>query len=257
MSSTDGTGVGTRHYATPGNVMAAEYLNRRFAAYGLTTWYEDFVTDEGLLALNVVAELPGDDRSEVYVLMGHFDSMNNAGDQANAPGADDNATGIAALLEMARVLSRHRLAHPVRFFATNVEEAGLQGVKAFAARAAEGGVPIAGAYNVDAIGSPYHGTQLVLNADANSAWLQDVLIEANDAYGLGQDLLVRQNPVIVADDNFMRDYGFPTILVARELFGWSTVHHSPADTGDAVDMANVVSATQLVLAGIGTLVGPP
>lgn len=256
MSSTDGTGIGTRQYTTIGNVMAGEYLYQRFAAYGLNVWFEDFVTDDGLLALNVVAEVPGDDPTETYVVLGHYDSLNDLSgpDQSEAPGADDNASGVAGMLEIARILSERRLSHPVRFLATNVEEVGLQGVKAFARRLSEDGTTIAGAYNLDAIGSAAHGTQLVLNGDAGSAWLQEILVDINERYGLGQALLVRQNPVIVADDNFLRDGGVPTILVARELFGWSSLLHTPDDTLATVDLANVRGATQLVLLGVATLV---
>lgn len=256
MSSTDGTGIGTRQYTTTGNVMAGEYLYQRFASYGLNVWFEDFVTDDGLLALNVVAEIPGDDASETYLVLGHYDSLNDVSgpDQSEAPGADDNASGVAGMLEIARVLSQHRLAHPVRFFATNVEEVGLQGVKAFARRLSVDGTTIAGAYNMDAIGSAAHGTQLVLNADSESAWLQKILVDINERYGLGQSLLVRQNPVIVADDNFLRDAGVPTVLVARELFGWSSIVHTAKDTLATIDLDNVRSATQLVLLGLATLV---
>ncbi len=254
QSSNDGSGIGTRQYTTTGNVMAGEYLYRRFAEMGINVWFEDFVTDDGLLSLNVVAELPGDDPAEAYLILGHYDSINDdAADQSEAPGADDNATGIAAMLEIARVLSQHRLAHPVRFFATNVEEVGLQGVEAFAARLAEDGVVIAGAYNIDAVGSAAHGTQLVLNGDAASVWLQDILIDMNDRYGLGQALLVRQNPVIVADDNYLRDAGVPTILVARELFGWSSILHTRGDTIETIDLENVQDATTLVLLGVAAL----
>lgn len=256
MSSNDGTGIGTRHYTTQGNVMAAEYLYQRFAAYGLEVWYEDFVTNDGLLALNVVAELPGTDPSATYLVLGHFDSL-NPDDLASSPGADDNATGVAGMLEIARILSRYKLVHPVRFFATNVEEVGLQGVQDFAARAAAEGVPIDGAYNLDAIGSAAHGTQIVLNTDPGGVWLQDLLVEMNDTYGLGQSLLVRQNPVIVADDNYLRDRGFQTVLVARELYGWTNWHHTINDTTAMVDLYNVQGATQLVLLGVASLAGIP
>lgn len=256
MSSTDGTNIGTRHYTATGNVMAAEYLFKRFAAYGLKVWYEDFVTSDGLLALNVVAELPGADPSAMYLVLGHFDTLNPE-DLASAPGADDNATGVAGMLEIARVLSGYRLEHPVRFLATNVEEVGLQGVQAFAARAAAEGLPIDGGYNLDAIGSAARGTQIVLNTDASGVWLEDVLVEMNDTYGLGQSLLVRQNPIIVADDNFLRDRGFPTVLVARELYGWTDWHHTIKDTTAMVDLYNVQTATQLVLLGVASLAGIP
>ncbi len=258
MGATDGSATGSRYYDRPGNVMAAEYLFRRFESYGLTVAYEDFVTDNGLLALNVVAELPGNDPSQVYVIMGHFDSMNSAGDNSVAPGADDNATGIAGMLEIARILAGYELEHPVIFFATNVEEVGLQGVQAFASRAAKSGQTITGAFNLDAIGSPYQGTQIILNADRNALGMRDLLIEVNDAYGLEQDFLLPKDATdVVSDDTVMRDWGFPTVLVARELFGWTAVHHSPQDLVDNIDYYNVRMATELVLISTATLLTDP
>ena len=246
-------GTGTRYYTSPGNVQAAEYIFDRLRGYGLDVWYEDFVTNDGYLALNVVGELPGRDPGAVYLVLGHFDSTNDAGGAA-APGADDNASGIAAMLEIARILSGYQLLHPVRFLASNVEEVGIQGAPAFARRAAEAGIPIDGAFNVDAVGSAANGRLLILNGDESSIWLQDILIEMNDRFGLGQELRVRQNPAIVADDNFLRDYGIPTVLLAREMYGWSATHHTPDDVLATVDLENVRAATQLVAVSVGSLV---
>jgi len=248
--ATDG-GLGTRYYASPGNVVAAEYLVRRFAEYGLDVSYDDFVTNDGLLGLNVLAEIPGSDPSQIYLVLGHFDSTTDGGPVA--PGADDNATGIAAMLEIARVLSRFQLPHPVRFLATNAEEVGIQGAPAFAARAVEMGVPYAGAFNIDAVGSTANGSLLILNADEDSIWLEDVLIDINDRFGLGQELRVRQNPFIVADDNSLRDYGIPTVLLAREVYGWSATHHTPDDVIETVDFDNVRAATELVALAMASL----
>ncbi len=246
-------GSGSRYYASPGNVRAAEYLYRRFDGYGLRTWYDDFITDDGYHALNVVGEIPGRDPSKVYLVLSHFDSINDAGG-SDAPGADDNATGVATTLELARILSGYQLAHPVRFLATNAEEVGIQGAPAFAAHAVEEGVPIAGAFNVDAVGSAANGQLLILNADENSIWLEDILVDMNDRFGLGQELRVRQNPAIVADDNSMRAYGFPTVLLAREMYGWSALHHTPGDVIGTLDLDNVRSTTQLVALALGSLV---
>lgn len=246
-------GSGSRYYAAPGNVMAAEYLYRRFDGYGMKTWYDDFVTNDGYHALNVVGEMPGRDPSKVYLVFGHFDSINDAGG-TEAPGADDNATGVATMLELARILSGYQLAHPVRFLATSAEEVGIQGAPAFAAHAAEEGVPIAGAFNVDAVGSAANGQLLILNADNDSIWLEDILVDMNDRFGLGQELRVRQNPAIVADDNSLRAYGFPTVLLAREMYGWSALHHTSGDVIGTLDLENVRSTTQLVALALGSLV---
>lgn len=255
MDATDGSQVGSRYYALPGNVMAAEYLYRRFEAYGLKVWYEDFIADNGTLVLNVVAELPGRDPSKGYLVLGHYDTTNAAKEYDLAPGADDNATGIAGMLEIARVLSGYGLEHPVRFFATNGEEVGLQGVQAFASRANREGTQISGAFNLDAIGSPIHGSQIIVNGDDGSAWLRDILERVNDAYGLGQAIVAPERPKeIVSDDTVLRDWGFSAVLIARELFGWSSIHHTPQDVVEGIDVYNLKMATELALLAVASLV---
>jgi len=251
-SSTDGTAIGTRHYTTTGNVMAAEYLFTRLEIYGLRVWYEDFITPEGVLATNVVAEIAGRDQAAVYGVMAHFDSA--GGDRFTAPGADDNATGVAALLEIARVLSGYELEHPVRFILVNAEETAILGSEAFVAQALADAVPLEGVFNIDAIGSDRNGARLILNSGPRSAWLMDLLGRVNEGYGVGEEIWMRQNPAIVTDDSMLRDKGFEAVLVARELYGTSPVHHTGDDVVANISLPRAVSVTQLVLLATAALV---
>lgn len=251
-SSTDGTGVGTRYYSTTGNAIAAEYLVQRLEGYGLRVWYEDFLTPEGHLLVNVVGEVAGRDEGAIYGVMAHYDTMST--DPTNSPGADDNATGIAASLEIARILSGYELKHPVRVMFVTAEEVGIIGSDQFAREAAAREDPYEGIFNIDSVGSDRQGQLLVLNADGSSMWMEDLIVRINDSYGLGQEMLVRQNPAIVADDNKLRDQGLEAVMVARELYGWSPLHHTPDDLIENVSIPNTVSATTLILLSIATLV---
>ncbi len=94
-------------------------LQSRFEALGLQVRLQHS-DDLGLELTNVVAELPGTTRPEEIVLVGaHFDAF--------YLGADDNASGVAALLELARVLSQHRFERTLRFVGFDMEELGLAG----------------------------------------------------------------------------------------------------------------------------------
>lgn len=90
---------------------------------------------------NVICEIPGsmpEARDRYYYAVAHYDSR--AGDpddaESDAPGANDDASGVAALLELARVLSEERLDATVLLLATAGEEQGLLGAKAHAERVA-------------------------------------------------------------------------------------------------------------------------
>lgn len=250
----DNAGVGTRYYALPGNQIAADYIFQELESYGLEVWYEDFVTWDGVLLVNVVAQAPGRDDSEMYAVMSHFDSFNTTTPR-QAPGADDNATGIAVNLETARVLANYELRHPVRFVFVNAEEVGIVGAQEWARAANAKGLPVRGVLNVDSVGSARQGQYVATNADAGSAWLQDLLSDVNDAYGLGQVFQHLQNDEIVADDNMVRGEGIDAVMIARELYGWTPFHHTAGDTLANVSIASVENMTYLTMLAIVELAG--
>lgn len=79
---------------------------------------------------NIVAELPGQANSKIVLLICHYDSV------PNSPGASDNGSGVAALLETARALKAGPpLKNSIRLLFTDAEEGGALGAQAFAARA--------------------------------------------------------------------------------------------------------------------------
>jgi hypothetical protein len=102
---------------------------------------------------NVVAEIPGAvDPAKIIVLGAHYDSINLSGAGFAAPGADDNASGSAALLEVARVLkSGGPYEHTLRFIWFSAEEFGLVGSGAAAALSKSSGEQILGMLNMDMV----------------------------------------------------------------------------------------------------------
>ncbi len=110
--------------------------------------------------VNVVATLPGtqpESRDRIYVVSGHYDSrvtdVMNA--TADAPGANDDASGVAAVLEMARVMSKRNWDATLVFMAVAGEEQGLLGATHWARMAKEKNWNIAGMITNDIIGSSH------------------------------------------------------------------------------------------------------
>ncbi|MHA7131419.1 M28 family peptidase [Algoriphagus namhaensis] len=126
-------------------------------------YQKDFVTKEGnrrvpkdAYVVNVVAVLRGTDYPNSYVMMsGDIDSR--ASDtmdfEIDAPGANDNASGMAGTLEAARVLSKYKFKHSVAFVGLSGEEQGLFGGAGLAKYAQEQGWEIVGVLNNDMIGN--------------------------------------------------------------------------------------------------------
>jgi Zn-dependent M28 family amino/carboxypeptidase len=236
---------GSRANRTPNNVIAADYIATRMFALGLAVRYQDFASWDGSYQVNVIGELPGEDTSKVYLVLAHYDSIN--ADGGVAPGADDNASGVAAMLEMARILSTYQLRHPVHFLATSAEEEAMYGAIAFAKEARSAGIPYDAAFNLDSLGWADRSNEIIINGDEDTIPIQNVMASINDIFGLGQALVIRQNPGIIADDNGLRKVGIPTVLIARALYGDNPVHHTERDTLDLVDISAVKSAADLVL----------
>ena len=109
--------------------------------------------------VNVVAVLPGASAQAAarrYYVIGHYDSRRTdpLDEKGDSPGANDDASGTAVVIELARVLSRRRLESTVVFMATAGEEQGLLGAKGHAAAARAAGADIRGVLNNDIVGDP-------------------------------------------------------------------------------------------------------
>ncbi len=105
---------------------------------------------------NIIATLSGIGFSKRFVyLVAHYDSRieDRMDGQADAPGADDNASGVALLLELARVMARRQWDGTIRFLATSAEEQELAGARHHAAAAAAGALPIVAVLNNDMVGA--------------------------------------------------------------------------------------------------------
>lgn len=139
----------SKHITRPGNRLASEYLFNKYKSFGYEPEYQWFAGRGALggQTANVIATLKGTVNPElVYVVSSHYDSV------AVGPGADDDTSGTAALLETARVLAGHPMPATIIFASFTGEEAGLLGSREFVRRAIEGNRRIVGALNNDMIG---------------------------------------------------------------------------------------------------------
>jgi Tol biopolymer transport system component len=139
----------SKHITKPGNQRAGEYLFNMYRSFGYEPEYQWFEPRGALggKSANVIATLKGTENPGlVYVVSSHYDSV------ASGPGADDDSSGTAALLEAARVLAKRPLPATVIFASFTGEESGLLGSREFVRRAQESGMRIVGALNNDMIG---------------------------------------------------------------------------------------------------------
>jgi peptidase M28-like protein len=117
---------------------------------------------EPTVLTNIVATLKGTQTESVdriYVVSGHYDSMCNRATDAtcDAPGANDDASGTAAVLEMARVMAKYQFDSTIVFMAVPGEEQGLLGATHFAEEAKQKSVNIDAMFTNDIIGNTLGG----------------------------------------------------------------------------------------------------
>lgn len=140
--------VGIRHHETaPGNLEdTADYIREQFRAFGLRV-SEPVFEAFGYKNRNIIGRIEGSRRdSPVLILGAHYDSV------SRSPGADDNASGLAVLLEAGRILSSHPSGFPILFIAFAQEEQGCLGSRAFVEDFVQSGQTLRGMIALECVG---------------------------------------------------------------------------------------------------------
>jgi len=209
------------------------------------------------LSRNVGADLPGcGDPDSVVILSAHYDSYSIAAPYTDAPGADDDATGVAAVLEGARLLSGARVEKTLRFLLFSGEELGLYGSTAYAIAARERGEKIAADLQIDMIGIP--GEPLQVYADWPSSWILD---EASFVRSVvAPDLPFQGN---ISPQSTFSDHasfwanGYEAIQISETIgdVGGENPFHTPGDTLGNIDFAFCADAARLAISLAARLAG--
>jgi len=119
----------TRHSTSSHYTDAATWCRGQLDSMGYSTTVEDISVNGGTSS-NIIADKLGGGSSahELVLVVAHLDSVNiSGGSGSSAPGADDNASGSAGLLKIARVFKDHSSVHDLRFVLFGGEEQGLDG----------------------------------------------------------------------------------------------------------------------------------
>ena len=257
--------LGTRYSrATAKLGEAAQYLYDQYTALGLSVTYDAFIGWSRPMT-NVVAELPGvgPGSEYVYIICAHYDSVSQNPYEV-APGADDNASGSAAVLEAARILSGHQFAGTLRFVHFAGEELGLLGSAHYAEQAFARRDVIKGVVNLDMIAYESvppndHIVEIHSGADdPASVALADALIQNVDEYGL---LLTPQKITVgatrLSDHASFWNYGYPAILGIEDFDDLNPYYHSKDDTLANMRTDMMVEFTKASIATLAELASLP
>lgn len=246
---------------------ASTYVHDRFADLGLWVRYQDFEAN-GFPQRNVIAVMNGTDPAAPQYLFGaHYDSFTLAlldyeeGDPTSAPGADDDASGVAATIELATVLHDKKFNSTIKFVAFGAEESGLNGSVAFVQEELTNGVLYADTVIMDMIGyRTSEQNRAFVFRDTNANTMSLSLQRAVYAYGLNLSLTYVSGTSVGFSDHYpFWLAGYPSMLVIEELVdGWpvNPYYHTENDTASRLSEEQMGVITKALLGGFLELQSP-
>jgi len=246
----DLTSFGPRVTGETGCVQASEYLYNEFVSMGLEVRYHNWIYG-GYDSNNVEATLPGADPTsdDIYIICGHYDTV------PEAPGADDDGSGVAAVLAAAYVMSQCEFNHTIRFVAFSGEEEGLFGSYMYAQEAYNNGDDIKGVLNADMIGfalNDYQASYLNIFEDDVSEWLYDFTFTINQQYDEYIDLqLIHSGWSWGSDHYYFWEYGYSALFYHE--FEFNHYYHSSNDIIENMNLTYDMKGTRLIIATLASL----
>ena len=240
--------IGPREEATAGEAQAAQYIQDRLTEYGYSPVQQVVpVPAAGGNSLNVIASLPGGQKPEYKIVVGaHMDTKSKSGP---SPGANDNATGCAVVLELARVLSSNRRNVPtvefVFFGGEEVAPGGGPYDHHFGSRQYVAGLTpearssIRGMVSVDMVG--FGPSFLVRNMKKAPQTLVNLLLECGKARGLSY--LGDTGTFGLSDHEPFERAGIPSAWI--EYRNDERIH-GPGDTSAHIDPSKVGNTGQFL-----------
>jgi Zn-dependent M28 family amino/carboxypeptidase len=234
---------------------ATQYAFEHFQSLGLAVSYHTWLY-YGSQRRNVVAEQAGADPDCLYLLTAHLDNTSPT-PSSRAPGADDNASGVAGVFVAADILSHYQFTCTLRYVLFTGEEQGLYGSDAYAKAAAGRGDPILGVLNLDMIAYNTPGSPADIEMDIRSGAngdqdqvLSTMVSDVIQAYELDLTALLYASDDSGSDHYSFWMAGFPAILAIEDTEDLTPNYHTLSDT---VDTLNLPYFTDYVKAIVGAM----
>jgi Zn-dependent M28 family amino/carboxypeptidase len=247
----------TRYSTSAHYTEAATWVRKQLRAMNYKTRLQS-ITVNGSASKNIVADKTGSTTGarSIVLLTAHLDSINlRGGPAASAPGADDNGSGSAGLLEIARAFRDHRSVHDLRFVHFGGEEQGLFGSKQYVATLlASERARIRAVVNMDMVGSLNSPSRSVLLEGASLS--QRVIDGLNEAAATYTQLGVEQshNPFNSDHVPFI-NARLPAVLTIEGADNTNSTVHSSNDTIDRIDYDLALEILRMNVAFTGSEVG--
>lgn len=237
----------SRYTGSEGCWKAEEWTYNEFISMGLDVEYQEWKMG-GYKDRNVIATLKGRD-DFIIVIGAHIDAVKDS------QGADDNGSGVAAVLAVAKVLSQYEFLHTIRFLIYSGEEVGTYGSYNYARQAYEDGDKIIAVLNPDMVGfaNTSKGGKYIRFFEAErSKWLTDFSINVSKIYYDLIGLNIERVPNYPGSDHqAFIEYGYDAVFIAH--YDGYAYSNSPLDTIDKINFTYEKKAARLFAAIVATL----
>ena len=230
------------------------FIEKELASYGLGV-ESDYFSYRGRSFRNIIARLSSQGSGSLIILGAHVDSVQGT------PGADDNASGVAVLLEAARLLARTKVRAQVLFCAFNLEELNMIGSSYFASKLKSAGAKVEAMISLEMVGYtdsrpgsqkyplglkafyPDRGDFIGVIGNWNSAGLlRKFSRQMRQVRGLPVETLsVPGNGGLVpavrlSDHSPFWDAGYPALMVTDTSFFRNPHYHGSTDTLETLNL---------------------
>lgn len=271
--------IGPRHVGKPKSMeVTATYIERALVDFGFSVDRQTYQVEDTQVA-NLVVELPGSRRAEEVVILGaHYDTV------PTTPGADDNASAVAMLIEVARILRPFAFQRTLRFVAFPCEEpphfyTDTMGSEVYARQCRVRGERIIGMICLEMVGYYCTEPESQQIPPGIPRWLHwafpgrgDFLAAVGNfrswrlvwAFRRGFKRVTRFPLYSIAlpekiweirmsDNSSFWDQGYPALMVTDTSFLRNPHYHADTDTPDTLDYARMAQATIGVAGGVKRL----
>jgi hypothetical protein len=269
--------VKTRLTYFEGNELAAKYLEWKLGRFGLLTGRHDFSTrGSNVLALQQGSVFP----DSIYIIGAHYDCQvistePRPQDIRDAPGADNNASGVAAVLEAARILSQYATRYSILYVLwdehenvpEDIDQSGLLGSIAYSEHTLACDMRIAGVIDMDMIAYDHDDNRIMYihgSTQGRSTWMINQAVDMIDQFTLNLDPRITMEG-LGSDNVPFHDCGYSTIGFSEDIsrHGTNFYNYQNRDTIDKFNldyyhqMTRMIIATLAFLAGVESLGNPP
>jgi hypothetical protein len=244
--------ITSRYWAHTHNDLAADFIYQTLQKTGLPVLNQNYSSGgRNVIATQIGTTFP----DQQFIICAHYDDVPSS---PPAPGADDNASGTAAVLEAARILSQVSTPYTVIYALWDEEEIGLIGSGYYAAQATANGDNILGVVNLEMFGWDGNDDgqfEIHTRPTASSVQLANTISSLVGIYQIGLFTLIHNPGTTASDHSSFWIQGYSAIVFSQAFFGGDSnpFYHTSNDRITHFNLGYFYALSRLALASIAHL----